>query len=40
MSRYIIDNEIDNSDGLKTFTNEGYSYDESLSDNLNYVFTR
>ena len=40
MSRYIIDNEIDNSDGLKTFTKEGYSYDESLSDNLNYVFTR
>ena len=40
MSRYIIDNEIDNSDGLKTFNNEGYSYDESLSDNLNYVFTR
>ena len=40
MSRYIIDNEINNSDGLKTFTNEGYSYDESLSDNLNYVFTR
>ena len=23
MSRYIIDNEIDNSDGLKTLTNEG-----------------
>ncbi len=40
MSRYIIDNEIKNSDGLKTFTKEGYSYDESLSDNLNYVFTR
>ena len=40
MSRYIIDNEIDNSDGLKTFTKEGYSYDESLSDNSNYVFTR
>ena len=40
MSRYIIDNEIDNSDGLKTFNKEGYSYDESLSDNLNYVFTR
>ena len=40
MSRYIIDNEIDNSDGLKTFTKEGYSYDENLSDNLNYVFTR
>ena len=40
MSRYIIDNEIDNSDGLKTFTKEGYSYDEKLSDNLNFVFTR
>ena len=40
MSRYIIDNEINNSDGLKTFTNEGYSYDESLSDNLKFVFTR
>ena len=40
MSRYIIDNEIDNSDGLKTFTKEGYSYDESLSDNLKFVFTR
>ena len=40
MSRYIIDNEIDNSDGLKTFNKEGYSFDENLSNNLNYVFTR
>ena len=40
MSRYIIDNEIENCEGLKTFNKERYSFDENLSDNLNYVFTR
>ena len=40
MSRYIIDNEIENCEGLKTFNKEGYSFDENLSNNLNYVFTR
>ena len=40
MSRYIINNEIENSEGLKTFNKEGYGFDENLSDNLNYVFTR
>ena len=40
MSRFIIDNEIENPNDLKNFNNEGYSFDSSLSDNFNYVFTR
>ena len=40
MSRFIIDNEIENPNDLKNFNNEGYSFDSSLSDNFNYIFTR
>ena len=40
MSRFIIDNNIENSQKLKTFNIEGYSFDENLSDDLSYIFTR
>lgn len=40
MARYIIDNEIDSIDGLKLFNAEGYAFDESLSTENKYVFTR
>ena len=40
MSRFIIDNEIENPNDLKKFNNLGYSFDSSLSDNFNYIFTR
>ncbi|WP_177765472.1 peroxide stress protein YaaA [Flavobacterium sp. I3-2] len=40
MARYIIDNEIDSIDGLKFFNAEGYAFDESLSTENKYVFTR
>ena len=40
MSRYIIDNEIEDPIELKNFNNEGYSFNSSLSDNFNYIFTR
>ena len=40
MSRFIIDNEIGDPNDIKNFNNEGYSFDSSLSDNFNYVFTR
>ena len=40
MSRFIIDNEIQNPNNLKNFNNEGYSFDSNLSDDFNYIFTR
>lgn len=40
MARYIIDNKIDSIDGLKLFNAEGYAFDESLSNENKYVFTR
>ena len=38
MSRFIIDNEIQDPNNLKNFNNEGYSFDSNLSDDFNYVF--
>ena len=40
MSRYIIDNELENYKKLKNFNIDGYSFDSNLSNDLNYVFTR
>ena len=40
MSRFIIDNEIQDPNNLKNFNNEGYSFDSNLSDDFNYIFTR
>ena len=40
MSRFIIDNKIQKPENLKTFNLERYSFDNNLSDDYNYVFTR
>lgn len=40
MSRFIIENNISSPSDLKEFTEEGYSYNEYLSSNTDFVFTR
>ena len=40
MSRFIIDNKIQKPENLKAFNLERYSFDNKLSDDYNYVFTR
>lgn len=40
MSRYIIENEIIDVQGIKAFDWEGYAYCEELSSELQWVFTR
>ncbi len=40
MSRYIIKNRIDTPEALKDFDLEDYGYNESLSTENNWVFTR
>lgn len=40
MARFIIKNKIENPDELKTFTEEGYVWNQHLSSDDNYVFTR
>lgn len=40
MSRYIIDNRIEEAEALKSFDIEGYAYHESLSTAHKWVFTR
>ena len=40
MTRHIIDNAVDNIDGLKTFTTDGYAFDANLSTDTKLVFTR
>lgn len=40
MSRFIIDNSIVSQDDLKEFDKEGYSYNEYLSTDIEWVFTR
>jgi cytoplasmic iron level regulating protein YaaA (DUF328/UPF0246 family) len=40
MSRYIIDNEITDPQAIKDFNIEGYGYDDSLSSDNNWVFSR
>jgi len=40
MSRFIIDNKIQKPENLKAFNLERYSFDNKLSDDFNYVFTR
>ena len=40
MSRFIIDNKIQKPENLKAFNLERYSFDNKLSDNFNYIFTR
>ena len=40
MSRFLIDRKSNDSDEIKLFNIEGYSYDSNLSDEFKYVFTR
>lgn len=40
MTHYIIKNKIKSPEGLKGFNYEEYAFDESLSDERNYMFTR
>lgn len=40
MARYVIKNEINNVEKLKEFNDFGYSYNEELSNNNEFVFTR
>ena len=40
MSRFIIENNIVLPSDLKEFNEEGYSYNEYLSSNIELVFTR
>lgn len=40
MSNYIIMNKIQNPDEIKLFNIDGYSYNDKLSDNDNWTFTR
>ena len=40
MSRFIIDNKIDNPEDIKHFDINGYHYADNLSDDKEWVFTR
>jgi cytoplasmic iron level regulating protein YaaA (DUF328/UPF0246 family) len=40
MARYIIKNKISDPERLKLFDNEGYSYNDHLSDTNQWTFTR
>jgi len=40
MARYMIQNRIDQSEGLKDFAEEGYKFQPTLSSNSDYIFTR
>jgi cytoplasmic iron level regulating protein YaaA (DUF328/UPF0246 family) len=40
MSRYMIKNRIDKAEDLKTFDLDGYQYNNKLSTDINWVFTR
>ena len=40
MTRFIIDNRISEPEDLKGFNEDGYRFQESFSDNTNWVFTR
>ncbi len=40
MTRFAIDNQIENIEYLKTFNVEGYAFDEKLSTKTDWIFTR
>jgi len=40
MSRYLLDQQIDQPEGLKEFDLEGYAYNSSLSEGNSWVYTR
>ena len=39
MTRFILKNRIENPEGLKSFSWEGFEFNESLSDEKKFVFT-
>jgi cytoplasmic iron level regulating protein YaaA (DUF328/UPF0246 family) len=40
MARYMIDQRAEKADDLKTFNVEGYAYNEELSSEHEWIFTR
>jgi cytoplasmic iron level regulating protein YaaA (DUF328/UPF0246 family) len=40
MARYLAENDISTIDGIKRFAEEGYSFDESRSEETTFVFNR
>lgn len=40
MARHIIENRLESPEGLKNFTSGGYAYDEALSTDTTWTFTR
>ncbi|MBL4936865.1 peroxide stress protein YaaA [Clostridium sp. YIM B02515] len=40
MAKYIIENKIDSCEGLKSFEEEGYAFQEGMSNDRELVFTR
>ena len=40
MARYVIDNRIDQAEGLKGFDLDGYRFQASLSTDADWVFAR
>ncbi len=40
MVRYIVENKIDNKEFLKDFKENGYTFNESLSTEIEYIFTK
>jgi cytoplasmic iron level regulating protein YaaA (DUF328/UPF0246 family) len=40
MTRFAVDNQIENPQQLKTFSKEGYGFDDKLSTKTEWVFTR
>jgi len=40
MSRYMIKSRIDKAEDLKSFDLDGYRYNNKLSTDINWVFTR
>ena len=40
MTRFIIDNQIDTIDDIKSFDYDGYVFNDELSNEKDFVFTR
>lgn len=40
MARFILENRIEHSEEIKTFSEEGYAFNPTLSSDFNFVFTR
>lgn len=40
MSRFILQNKVDQPEGLKDFNLEGYGFNKAMSEGNNWVFTR